>query len=146
MAMRRPPVYRAASPRRHYLFSEQATVYELTLAIQEKLKKELAALPTEALLNRSAQEVSAEIVGQYTLNTPTLDRGNISELPPKETQIEVPHITQNRAFFGPGPHYVPATAYSIRIPFSGDPNLFRYPTSGYGFGTREKLPYFAWQE
>ena len=76
--------------------------------------------------------MSAEIVGRYTLNTPTLDRGNISELPPKETQIDVPQITQNRAFIGPGPHYVPATAYSIRIPFTGDPNLFRYPTSGYG--------------
>ena len=118
--------------KRHYLFSEQATVYELTFALQEKLKRELVALPAAALLNRSAQEASEEIIGQYTLNTPTLDRGNIAELPPQETQIEVPQFTQNRAFFGPGPHYVPATAYSIRIPFAGDANLFRYPTSGYG--------------
>jgi hypothetical protein len=105
--MRRPRVYRAASARRHYLFSEQATVYDLTFAIQEKLKKDLAALPAEALLNRSAQEVSAEIVGRYTLNTPTIDRGNISELPPEETQIEVPQITQNRAFLRPRPSLRP---------------------------------------
>lgn len=130
--MRRPRGYRAAPARRHYLFSEQATVHDLTFAFQEKLKKELTALPAESLLNRSAQDVSAEIIGRYTLNTPTLDRGNISELPPQETQIEVPPFSQNRAFFGPGPHNVPATAYSIRIPFTGDPNLFRYPTSGYG--------------
>jgi hypothetical protein len=35
----------------------------LTLHLQEKLKKELAALPAEALLNRSAQEVAAESAG-----------------------------------------------------------------------------------
>jgi hypothetical protein len=122
----------AAPPRRHYLFSERATVYELTFALQEKLKKELAALPAEALLKRSAQDVAAEIIGQYTLHTPKLDRDNINELPAQETQIEVPQFTQNRAFLDPGPHFVPATAYSIRVPFTGDPNLFRYPTSGYG--------------
>ena len=47
--------------------------------------------------------------------------GNISELAPTEAQIEVLQITQNRAFFGPGP-----------LPFTGNPKLFRYPTSGYG--------------
>ncbi len=56
----------------------------------------------------------------------------IAELPPEETQMQVPQLTQNRAFFGPGPHFVPATAYRIRIPFTGDANLFRYPTSGFG--------------
>jgi hypothetical protein len=132
MSVRRPRSFSAAPSRRQYLFSEQVTVYELTLALHEKLKKELSALPAEALLHRSAQEVAAEIIEQYTLKTPQLDRNNIAELPPQETQIQVPQFTQNRAFFSPGPHFVPATAYSIRIPFTGDPNLFRYPTSGYG--------------
>ena len=139
MAMRRPRTYGAAPTRRHYLFSEQATVYELTLHLQEKLKKELAAQSAEALLNRSAQEVTAEIIERYTLETPKLDRNNIAELPPTETQTEVPQFTQNRAFFGPGPHFVPATAYSIRIPFTGDPNLFRYPTSGYGINIEAEV-------
>lgn len=132
MAMRRPRTYSAAPTRRHYLFSEQATVYDVTFHCEEKLKKELAVLPASALLNRSAEEVSAEIIERYTLKTPKLDRNNIAELPPQETQLQVPPITQNRAFFGPGPHFVPATAYRIRIPFDGDPILFRYPTSGYG--------------
>ncbi len=84
MAMRRPRIYRAAPTRRSYLFSEQATVYELTLHLQEKLKKELADLSAEALLNHSAQEVAVEIVERYTLSTPKLDRNNIAEIPPKE--------------------------------------------------------------
>ena len=63
--MRRPRVYRAAPMKRHYLFSEQATVYELRFALQEKLKRELVALPAAVLLNRSAQEASEEIIGQY---------------------------------------------------------------------------------
>src|SRR5712692_852786 len=120
MNMRRPRTHSTTPTRRHYLFSEQATVYEVTLHLQERLEKELAALTAEALLNRSTQEVVGEIVQRYTLQTPKLDRSNIAELPPKETQIQVPQITQNRAFFGPGPHFVPATAYSIRIPFTGD--------------------------
>jgi hypothetical protein len=57
------------------LFSERATVFELTFALEEKLKKELAALRAEALLNRSLQEVATEIIARYTLDTPKLDRG-----------------------------------------------------------------------
>jgi len=132
MPVRRPRSYSTAPTRRHYLFSERATVYELTFALQEKLKQELAALPAEELLKRSAQEVAAENIDRYTLKTPKLDRNGTTELPPHETQIQVPQFSQDRAFLSPGPHFVPATAYSIRIPFTGDANLFRYPTSGYG--------------
>jgi hypothetical protein len=117
---------------RRYLFSERATVYELTLALQERLKRELAALKAEALLNRSTLEVVEDFVQRYKLDTPRLDRKSITELPRKQTEIQVPQFTQNRAFFGPGPHFVPATAYSIRIPFTGDPNLFRYSASSFG--------------
>ncbi len=122
----------AARPNRHYLFSGGATVYEITLQLQERLKQELAYLPAELLLRRSAQEVSAEVIERYTLRTPQLHRDNIAEFPAKETQLQVPQFTQNRAFFTPGPHFVPATQYSIKVPFTGDPQLFRYPSSGYG--------------
>jgi len=34
-------------------------------------------------------------------------------------------------FAGPGPFFVSATLFTIRIPFSGDRNLLRYPASGF---------------
>jgi hypothetical protein len=131
--MRHPRrVYRPQAGRPHYLFAENATIHEVILHLQERLKKELAELSPEALLQKSADEISAEVIRQYTLDTPKLDRENIGELPAKATQLEVPQFTQDRAFSGPGPHIVPATQYAISIPFTGDDRLFKYSSSGFG--------------
>ncbi|MEP6540441.1 MAG: toll/interleukin-1 receptor domain-containing protein [Bryobacteraceae bacterium] len=41
-------------------------------------------------------------------------------------------MSQNRVFSGPGSFFVPATLFTLRIPFDGDRNLLRYPASGFG--------------
>lgn len=132
-------VYRQAGAPKHFLFAKQATFYEVRLNAERALKKELAAFKGDELLHRPTEAVIEEIVRRYTLNTPTLDRDNITQLPPEQTEMQVPAFTQNGVFSGPGPHFVPATAYRINIPFSGDPNLFDYSASGFGNHIDAKL-------
>lgn len=132
MPRRRIPTRLVQSARREYVFSHGATIHDVRAQIEERLRLELAALEPNVLLNRSVDEIVREIVERYTLHVPVLDRQAATELPRQEIQLEVPPFTQGRAFFGPGPHYVPATLFTLRIPFTGDRNLLRYPASGFG--------------
>ena len=88
-------------------------------------------LKAQDLSDHTVDEIVNELVAKYALHVPVLNKDAKTELPREETQIEVPRITQEHAFFGPGPFYVPATRFTLRIPFSGDRNLLLYPSSGY---------------
>jgi hypothetical protein len=118
-------------PKLRYLFREEATFFELTLHLEKKLKEQLRQIDP-ALLSLPTEEAIAKLLEQYTLHVPVLDRDRMTESEPVQVQMQVPAITQNRAFFGPGPHFVPATAITINIPFSGDANLLRYSANGFG--------------
>lgn len=120
------------SPRREYVFSENATIHDVKAHLEERLRKELATLAPDHLLSHTVDEIVSEIVKRYMLHVPVLNREAIAELPRQEIQMEVPAFTQDRAFFGPGPHYVPATLFTLKIPFTGDRDLLRYPASGFG--------------
>jgi len=128
---RRPRGVVAGRPRFRYLFREQATFYELTLHLEQKIKQQLRRIDTQ-LLDLPTEEAVANLVEQYALHVPVLDRDHITESDPVQVQMEVPAHTQNRAFFGPGPHFVAATAITINVPFHGDANLLLYSASGFG--------------
>jgi hypothetical protein len=119
------------TPRREYVFSQQALIHDVVAHYQEKVRKELAMLQAEGLLNRTVDQIVDDFVARYTLDVPTLDKNAMAELPRQEIQMEVPRVSQNRFFSGPGPFFVPATLFTLRIPFSGDRNLLRYPASGF---------------
>lgn len=121
----------AGQTKLRYLFREQATFYELTLHLEEQLKRELRQLD-QKLLDLPTEEVVARLVERYTLHVPVLDQQHITESEPIQVQMQVPAHSQNRAFFGPGPHFVQATAITINIPFQGDANLLRYSANGFG--------------
>jgi len=114
------------------LFSERGSPYEITLILRERLAKELANLTPDVLLKSSPDAVINEIVQRYTLNVPVLDKANISEYEPAAIKLEVPQNSQYGFFGGLGPYFVDATEFKIRIPFTGDKNLFRHSTTGYG--------------
>src|SRR5260370_2845732 len=61
-----------------------------------------------------------------------MDKNAKTELPRQDIQMEVPRVSQDRFFAGSVLFYVPATLFTLRIPFSGDRNLLRYPASGFG--------------
>lgn len=133
MATRRQPRGFVAAGRSHlrYLFREQATFYELTLHLEQQIKHQLRQIDPQ-LLGLPTADAVAKLVEQYTLHVPVLDRDHITESDPVHVQMEVPAHTQNRVFSGPGPHFVPATAITISIPFHGDANLLRYSANGFG--------------
>jgi hypothetical protein len=127
-----PPLHGRPSRRPKYLFGERGSPYEITLMLRERLKKELANLAPDLLLKSSPDAVISDIVQRYTLNVPVLDRENLREYEPAAIKLQVPQNSQYGFFAGPGPHFVDATEFKIRIPFAGDKNLFRYSTTGYG--------------
>lgn len=130
--MRRMPIRSTAPSRPKYLFAERASLYEITLMLADRLKKELASIPQEVLLKTSPEALISEIVQRYTLKVPTLDRNNITEFEPVEMKLQVPQNSQYGIFAGRGPHFVDAIEFRIRIPFTGDRDLFRYSTTGLG--------------
>ena len=130
--MRGLRVHGSPSRRPKYLFGERGSPYEMTLILRERLNKELANLTPDVLLKSSPDAVINDIVHRYTLNVPVLDRANIGEYEPAAIKLEVPQNSQYGFFAGPGPYFVDATEFRIRIPFTGDKNLFRYSTTGYG--------------
>jgi TIR domain len=132
MPGRRPLIRTRSAPHREYVFSQQATIHDVRFHLEDQMKKELAALGTDKLLKQSVDETVNEFVERYRMHVPVLDRDGITEMPRQDIQMEVPAFTQDRAFFGPGPHYVPATLYTLKVPFTGDRNLLRYPASGFG--------------
>lgn len=130
--MRRMRVHGASAARPKYLFAERGSPYEITLMLADQLKKELIAIPQDVLMRSSAEALIDDTVKRYTLNVPILDRNKISEFEPVAVRMQVPQNSQYGIFGGPGPHFVDATAFRIKIPFTGDANLFRYSTTGYG--------------
>ena len=130
--MRGLRVHSGPSRRAKYLFGEHGSPYGITLMLRQRLNKELANLPPDVLLKSSPDAVINDTVQRYTLYVPALDRANIGEYEPAAIKLEVPQNSQYGFFAGPGPHFVDATEFKIRIPFTGDKNLFRYSTTGYG--------------
>jgi hypothetical protein len=120
------------SRRPKYLFGERGSPYEITLIFRERLNKELANLSPDVLMKSPPDAVINDIVRRYILDVPVLDRANIGEYEPAAIKLEVPQNSQYGIFAGPGPYFVDATEFKIRIPFIGDKNLFRYSTTGYG--------------
>ena len=102
------------------------------MILRERLNKELANLTPDVLLRSSPDAVINDIVQRYTLNVPVLDTANIGEYEPTAIKLQVPQNSQHGFLAGPGPYFVDATEFKIRIPFTGDKNLFRYSTTSYG--------------
>jgi len=113
-----------------YLFAELGSPYEITLALERELKKELAAISKELALKTSSEELISQFVERYTVSVPILDRNAIREFEPAEAKLQVPRVGPHGVFLGPGPHSVDATVFRIKIPFTGDVNLFRYSAVG----------------
>jgi hypothetical protein len=136
MPRRRPQSRVVTKPRREYVFSQQATIHDLKAHLQEQLRKELAALQPDSLLNRNVDEILGDFIARYTLTVPVLDKAGIAEMPRQEIQMEVPRVAQNRVFAGPGPFYVPATstagtpdeAIAAQSPTCDEPSKLSTPT------------------
>jgi hypothetical protein len=67
--MARRPVHRRVvsnSPRREYVFSQQATIHDVVAHYQEKLRNELVTLQADGILNRTVDQIVGDFVARYT--------------------------------------------------------------------------------
>lgn len=117
--------------RASYLFSETADISDVVAHVRESLKNELGGLGAGTILGSAVEVLTREIVDRFQLNVPVLRVNDIQQLPNEEIDIDVSGA-HNRVFVTPGPHYVKGTAVRIAVPFDGDPQLFRYPSSQFG--------------
>jgi hypothetical protein len=110
-----------------YLFAAEATIHDVVEHQRRALKRRVDELGT-AILSRSVEEQTSELVEAFRLEIPELKMAEITQLPNEEIEIDVSHDPR-RAFFDDEPHYVKGSMIRIAIPFSGDPGLFKYPAS-----------------
>jgi hypothetical protein len=91
------------------------------------LKQKLLKL-SQKDLQREDKDLVAELSYEFGINVPLLLEDELYATT-RETQLDVSR-SPNRMFFDNGPHYVPATEVTVRVPFVGDAALFDVqPTS-----------------
>ena len=73
--------------------------------------------------NSSIEDLAEQLCEKYSLEVPKLDKDTIS-IKQREVEIDVSG-DRDRYFSSHGPHYVQGTAIDVRVPFHGDPNMFK---------------------
>lgn len=118
-----------------YLFSSR----DLRMLFEHQnteIKKEIDALPSERVLNTSPDDWVAYFSGKAEIEPPQLDETGIS-LEQDEAKVDVSHDPGRLIFDRSRPFYLPGTAITFCIPFSGEPELFRFRPSTYSMNPRQ---------
>lgn len=113
-----------------FLFT-QATMHDVVEHFREKLREELDAVKPDDLLGRSLDDICAEIEKDHRLDVPVLKREEAGDLSVTEVDIDVRHDPLRYIRDRSRPFYVKGTAFSITVPFEGNPDLFRFGSSPY---------------
>ncbi len=98
---------------------------------RKELEIGVNAIDENQLLNTSVYTMCADLVERFKIDVPVLksDRKSISE--PRETKVDVSK-DKMRAIIDPSePFYVPGTEIEITVPFTGDPDVFRFRYATY---------------
>jgi hypothetical protein len=112
------------------LFYDNATIHDVVAHLREKLRSAIDAVPAAELRAQPLEDIVSSVVDQFRLDVPLLDRPKTYQLENEAIDIDVSRDPR-RFFASPGPHYVKGTALRVAIPFTGDPQLFRYGTTHY---------------
>ena len=111
------------SPQRNHLFSQ----FDIHLLLEEQRKavrKEVASIDENRLLNTNVDDLCAYFVKKYQLNPPVLLEDQI-KVDQEETKIDVSNDF-NRFISDPSrPSYVPGIKVILEVPYEGDPSFFR---------------------
>lgn len=95
----------------------------------EKMKEDIADTPATRMNGGTDEELIEHFISKYELE-PLHIHEDQAEADHKETKVDVSH-DHFRRFIpdGSGPVMVKGDAISIRVPFTGDPELFKYTPS-----------------
>jgi hypothetical protein len=104
------------------LFSGNS-VGDVLRAQHERLRDFVLALDANAVLTTPVEDMLDRVVAQFEIHCPVLRREDQYSPGATDARIDVTGDF-GRATFGPGPHYVSGTRYSLHIPFDGEPDVF----------------------
>ncbi|QFT93199.1 hypothetical protein FIU86_10115 [Roseovarius sp. THAF9] len=100
--------------------------YDWTAVVegQKRAARDAASkLTSNAFAEKSIEELAGELCEKYSLEVPALDTENIT-VKQREVEIDVSN-NRMRHFSSGGPQYVKGTAIDVRIPFTGDAQMFK---------------------
>ncbi|HEY9021346.1 MAG TPA: hypothetical protein VIN17_11880 [Paracoccaceae bacterium] len=80
-------------------------------------------LTSKAFSEKSSEELAGELCEKYSLEVPSLNTENIT-VKQREVEIDVSN-DRSRYFSSGGPHFVKGLAIDVRVPFTGDAELFK---------------------
>jgi len=95
------------------------------------LAKETAAIEGERILSTSLHDLADYFCERFYLQVPSLKMDEAHTLPPEDIEMEL-HYGRDVYFRDKGPHYVKGSLFTLCVPFTGDPDLFKYlPSTHY---------------
>ena len=98
---------------------------------ERKLLAEVEAVPEDHLLHADDNAWAAALAEKYRVDVPVLDVAG-RWLEEKETRIDVSGYP-GRDIFRAGPIYVPGHEVQVHVPFTGEPDVFRFTPSSFTF-------------
>jgi hypothetical protein len=97
----------------------------------KQLQKTAGSLSADAFEQNSLDVLAGELAAQFSLEPPKIEPENI-EIRQRGIEIDVSG-DRSRAFSRSGPHYVKGTAIDVKLPFTGDEQMFGIRPSTYNF-------------
>jgi hypothetical protein len=105
-----------------YLFHE----YDFHAVQENQRQRMIDAIqqaPAERIRNEDLAPLVDAFVAEFQIDIPELTEGAVS-VTVEEAQVDATGDF-NRAFFGPGPHFVPGIRATYFVPYRGDRDLFK---------------------
>ena len=112
------------------LFSE----YDLRAGLENQLNQvedKVRAIDPVRFETSTDDLVSATIASELVIAPIELHEDQLS-VSRRDAKVDVSY-DRDRAFFGPGPHYVDGLEVTYNLPFSGDPDLFKCKPNRYTY-------------
>ena len=112
------------------LFSE----YDLRAVLENQLNQvedKVRAVDPVRFETSTDDLLSATIASELVFAPIELHEDQLS-VSPRDAKVDVSY-DPNRAFFGPGPHYVDGLEVTYNLPFSGDADLFKCKPNQYTY-------------
>jgi hypothetical protein len=109
--------------RQDLLFYGKRSLSDLLYAYPKMLAKEIEETDRNKILNASLSDLVDHFVSKFLLDVPKLKIEEAHSLEPEDIKVDVSRDF-TRAIHGPGPHFIQGTAFTLVVPFDGDPDLF----------------------
>jgi hypothetical protein len=113
-----------------YLFSE-ADMYDVIENLKQRAKQDVDSLDEDSVLNTSSTDLVEHFVTKYQLDVPVLHEDGIYVESRGEASIDVSGDPFRDTRTLRSPPYLRGSQVTIAVPFSGEPELFRYRPNQY---------------